>query len=300
MGYIKTRCAICGTLDNSIEIFPENIDSSSANPEVFSARRLPDRRYYRWVRCSACNLYRSDPILDIDLKKLYMNSNFDYGSEVTGLKKTYGRLTRRALKPNSPCGHILEVGGGNGFFLEEAQIMGFDSVEGIEPSTKAVSLASPEIRKYMKVSMFDDNCVADNSSDVIAIFHTLDHLEQPIEMLRTAHRKLRSGGKILIAVHNVAAISARVLKSRSPIFDIEHTFLFSPQTLKLAMESAGFKDVIVKPYFNLYSLSYLMHLAPIPKHLKEGIFASEFNNLLSRLKIWIPLGNLFAVGSKNN
>ena len=298
MRYRNTSCAICETFDNSIEIFPECIDSSSATPEIFSARRLPDRRYYRWVRCRACNLFRSDPVLDIDLNKLYTKSTFDYGNEVLGLKKTYGRLVRMALKPERPRGHILEVGGGNGFFLEEALYMGFGSVEGVEPSIAAVGMASPEIRKYMRVSMFDDNCAADQSSDVIAIFHTLDHLEQPIEMLKTAYQKLRGGGKVVIAVHNVEAISARVLKTRSPIFDIAHTYLFSPNTLKMALESAGFEDVIVKPYFNLYSLSYITHLLPIPRLLKKRIFESKLHNLLLKVKIWIPLGNLFATGSR--
>lgn len=298
MGYVKTRCAICGTFENSIEVFSENIDSSSTTPEVFSARRLPDRRYYRWVRCRSCDLYRSDPVLDIDLDALYMKSTFDYGSEVPGLKKTYGRLIQMALKPNNPCGHILEVGGGNGFFLEEAIRMGFDSVEGVEPSIAAVRMASPEIRKYMRVSMFDHNSVANNSADVIAIFHTLDHMEQPSELLKTSYQKLRSGGKIVIAVHNATAMSARVLKNRSPIFDIEHTYLFSPKTLRLALETAGFENVVVRMYFNLYSLSYITHLLPIPNYLKKKILGSKFNNLLLKLKIWIPLGNLFAAGTK--
>jgi SAM-dependent methyltransferase len=203
-----------------------------------------------------------------------------------------------ALKPERPQGHILEVGGGNGFFLEEALNMGFDSVEGVEPSIAAIGMASPEIRKYMRVAMFDDQCVADNSSDVIAIFHTLDHLEQPIEMLKTAYQKLSRGGKVVIAVHNVEAVSARVLKTRSPIFDVEHTYLFSPNTLKTALESAGFENIIVKPYFNLYSLSYITHLLPIPRNLKKRILESKLNNLLLKVKIWIPLGNLFATGSK--
>jgi 2-polyprenyl-3-methyl-5-hydroxy-6-metoxy-1,4-benzoquinol methylase len=298
MRYRNTLCAICESFDNSIEIFPENTDSTSATREIFSARRLPDRRHYRWVRCRACNLFRSDPVLDINLNELYMKSTFDYGNEIPGLKKTYGRLVRMALKPQRPQGHMLEVGGGNGFFLEEALNMGFDSVEGVEPSIAAVGMASPEIRKYMKVSMFDDKCVADQSSDVIAIFHTLDHLEQPIEMLKTVHQKLRVGGKVVIAVHNIEAISARVLKSRSPIFDIEHTYLFSTNTLKMVLESAGFEDVIVKPYFNLYSLSYITHLLPIPRHLKKKILESKLNNLLLKVKIWIPLGNLFATGLK--
>lgn len=298
MGYIKTRCVICGTFDNSIEICPENIDNSSTTPEVFSARRLPDRRYYRWVKCRICSLFRSDPVLDIDLNELYMKSTFDYGSEILGLQKTYGRLILKAFRPSKPLGKILEIGGGSGFFLEEALRIGFNSILGIEPSIAAVESANPKIKEYLRVSMFDDNSAQDDSCEAIAIFHTLDHLEQPIEVLKVAHKKLRKNGRIIIAVHNVEAFTARVLKKRSPIFDVEHTFLFSPKTLRAVLELAGFKDIKVGAYCNFYSLSYITHLLPIPRTLKEGILNSRFNSLLVKFKLWIPLGNISASGVK--
>ena len=88
--------------------------------KFFSARRLPDRRFYRWVKCLKCGLYRSDPVLNINLSDLYTKSTFDYGAEVNGLKKTYSLLVKKALLPGKPKGGILEIGGGNGFFLEKA------------------------------------------------------------------------------------------------------------------------------------------------------------------------------------
>ena len=35
MKYIETVCAICGSLGNTQEIYPENLDSVSTTPEVF-------------------------------------------------------------------------------------------------------------------------------------------------------------------------------------------------------------------------------------------------------------------------
>jgi SAM-dependent methyltransferase len=298
MKFIETTCALCGTKGNSDEVFADNLDELSSTTQVFSARRLPDRRFYRWVRCRSCHLYRSDPVLDIDLAKLYKESTFDYGSEIIGLKETYAKIVKRSLKPDIPKGHILEIGGGNGFFLEKALEIGFESISGVEPSKPAVDSAIPHIRQHMKVAMFDNECAEDDSIDVIAIFHTLDHLRDPVKFLSIALRKLSQGGKIVIAVHNVNALSSILLRSKSPIFDVEHTYLFSKKTLKNCLTEAGFNDVKVGRYANLYSIAYLIHLLPISSRLKILILQSKFGLSLRKVKLWAPLGNIWASGSK--
>lgn len=299
MEYINTVCAICETSGNTQEIYPENLDSVSTTPEVFSARRIPDRRFYRWVKCLKCGLYRSDPILDVNLSDLYTKSTFDYGAEVNGLKKSYSRLVRKVLVPGKPMGGILEIGGGNGFFLEEALEMGFSSIYGVEPSQSAVDTAPPNVRRFMKCSMFDEKSVSDEFADVIVIFHTLDHLEKPLEVLRVASKKLKPDGRIVIAVHNVRAFSALLLKSRSPIFDIEHTFLFSRKTLAECLIKAGYVDIKVGSYPNYYSLAYIAHLIPLPINTKRRLMSSSLGRFLSRIKIWIPLGNLYASAKRS-
>ena len=139
--------------------------------------------------------------------------------------------------------------------------------------------------------MFDKGSIPDASVDVIAIFHTLDHLADPLQLIQTCYDKLDSDGRLLIAVHNVRAISARLLKSRSPIFDIEHTYLFDKSTLKSALEKAGFKNVQVWSYKNYYSLAYLWHLLPMPTPLKLFVLNSIIGRLMEKIRFWIPLGN---------
>ena len=69
---IATKCPICETLNNSVSVYPSNVDANSFSTEVFSARRLPDRRHYQWVRCNSCTLLRSDPVLDVDLEVVFV------------------------------------------------------------------------------------------------------------------------------------------------------------------------------------------------------------------------------------
>jgi hypothetical protein len=54
----------------------------------------------------------------------------------------------------------------------------------------------------------------------------------------------------------------------------------------------------VSSYSNYYSLAYLAHLLPLPRRTKEKLLSSTFGRFLSKIKVWIPLGNISASGTK--
>lgn len=294
---IATKCAICGTHGNSTLKYESTVDESAFSAEVFSARRLPDRRHYRWVKCEACDLYRSDPVEDVDLFQLYKESTFDYSSELHGLSNSYRNLLLKT-KMEFSGKSLLELGGGNGFFLEEALNLGFGNLTEIEPSISAKFNAKEKLQKYFISEMLKPDLVPSNSQDVVAAFHVLDHLPDPKGSLTILFDFLRRDGKILIAVHNVHSISASLLKNRSPIFDVEHTYLYSKKTLNKLLRDVGFRNIEIKHYKNSYSLAYVMHLLPIPRNTKKWILNSRFNNLLRRVRVRVPLGNIYAIGTK--
>src|SRR6266566_8765006 len=116
----RTRCAICNTDDNADELYPSNFDLESLNAATFSARRLPDRIHYRIVKCRACGLVRSDPVVDFEIiRGLYSQSTFDYDEETENIRRTYGRYLAKLTAYAELTQSLLEVGCGNGFFLEE-------------------------------------------------------------------------------------------------------------------------------------------------------------------------------------
>jgi SAM-dependent methyltransferase len=300
MKFVPTICAICRTQGDSEKVFGQNIDEATFSSEVFSARRLPDRRSYQWVRCKSCGLLRSDPVLEVNLDELYEKSTFDYNSEVDGLKKAYSQITKRALKPNPVRGSVLEVGGGNGFYLEAARELGFEIVAGVEPSVEAVAAARADIKPFMIVDMLRENTVPKNSFDLVTMFHVMDHLPDPLETISICRESLKPGGTFLVAVHNSKSWSARLLKSRSPIVDVEHTFLYDRDTVRKFFEKAGYVDIRVGSYRNLYSLAYLIHLVPIPLPLKVKLINGPLGKVLRKIKLSVPLGNMWASGKRVN
>lgn len=298
MEFVATQCAICRTEGNSDVVYEANLDEAAFSVEVFSARRLPDRRYYRWVKCKKCSLLRSDPVQTVDLSELYQKSTFDYSSEIAGLKKAYVEITKKALSPKTPHGSVLEVGGGNGFYLEAALESGFTSAHAVEPSIEAVAASRPDIRQNTIVDMMKPGLVPDNSHDAVGMFHVMDHLPDPLETVKLCVSALKPGGTFVVAVHNFNSWSSRLLRAKSPIVDVEHTFLYTKSTAKKLFEAAGLVNIKTGSYRNLYSLAYLVHLIPIPSRLKLAILNSGLGRLLQKVKVSVPLGNMWASGQK--
>lgn len=294
-----TRCAICGTEGLSTELYPANFDPDAFRPEVFSARRLPDRVHYRLVRCDACGLVRSDPVADTAvLARLYAQSTFDYSEEVAHLRRTYGRYLGRLGRYSDRKGALLEIGCGNGFFLEEALAQGFASVRGVEPSAGAIERARPDVRPHLVCDVMRRGLLDGASFDAVCMFQVLDHIPDPGALLEECLRVLRPGGLALCLNHNVAGVSARLLGERSPIVDIEHTYLYSPATATRLFSERGFRVREAGGVFNRYSLHYLMRLIPLPDGVKRPLLAALARSGVGRLPLVVPLGNLYLIAQK--
>ena len=295
----STRCAICHTEGNAAEIYPSNFDFSDFNPEMFSARRLPDRIHYRMVKCNACGLVRSDPVADdATLCNLYRQSAFDYSAEVTNLRRTYGRYLDKLEAFGVRKVSLLEIGCGNGFFLEEAQTRGYADVRGVEPGSEATAKAAPDVREHIVCDIMRPGLFAEASFDVVCLFQVLDHLPDPVGVLAESRRVLKPGGFMLILNHNIDALSARLLGERSPIIDLEHTYLYNPATLSHLAQAQKLKVRETGSVWNDYTLHYLARLIPFPAVAKTRILALLLKTPIGRWSLSLPLGNFYLVAQK--
>jgi SAM-dependent methyltransferase len=296
---LPTRCASCGTEDNSETVYPASFDARAFTPAVFSARRSPDRIHYRIVRCRECGLLRSDPVAADDvLSDLYARSELHYEDEIANLVQTYGRYLAELDRFGRAKQALLEVGCGNGFFLEEALRQGYTAVRGVEPSSHAVSQAPPDLREAIVVDVMRPGLFDEQSFDVICFFQVLDHLPDPGSVLEECFRLLRPGGLVLCLNHDAKALSARVLGGRSPIVDIEHTYLFDQATISRLFRSQGYRVLHTGRVRNKYSVRYLAHLLPLPGSAKRSLSAVLNATRLGRLRLSVSLGNLYAIAER--
>jgi SAM-dependent methyltransferase len=193
----------------------------------------------------------------------------------------------------------IDIGTGDGAFLEELLKKGFTKVIGVEPSKAPIKASLPKIRPLIKKGFFNPRTFKKNSVSLITCFQTFEHLYDPLKTCREAFEILRKGGAFYIVCHNRRSLSCRILGMKSPIFDIEHLQLFSPQSAKILLTKAGFVRTTIKPLFNVYPLHYWLKLLPIPKGLKIKLIQFLKKIKLGNLPVMLPAGNLAVIGYKD-
>lgn len=269
MNMINLKCLLCGQNQQLKEMYKATFNLRKLNPMIFSARRNPDGMHYRIVRCQNCSLVFSNPILELGkINALYKQSKFEYQLESDFLKQTYKFYFKQIIPKKFKNIRLLEIGCGNGFFLEEIKKMGINNFFGIEPSKDAVAKAKPGIKKKIKIDILKSGIFKNDSFDIICCFHTLDHIIKPDLFIKETFKLLRKKGKVFFVVHNVDSISVRLFGDKSPIIDIEHIYLFNRQTLPQIFQKNGFRIVKVFDIKNRYPLNYWVKMSPFPKTIR--------------------------------
>lgn len=295
---VPTRCAVCGTGGDATERYAANFEPEALNPVVFSARRIPDGIHYRLVTCDRCGLVRSDPIAEPQvLERLYRESTFDE-TEVPNVRRTYGRYLAELDRYGARKERLIEIGSGTGFVLEEALAQGYRSVIGVEPSAQAASQAARRPGVEVISDVMRPGLIPPRTVDVVCMFQTLDHLPDPGAVLDECRAVLRPGGLILALNHDVAAWSARLLGRRSPIVDIEHTYLFDARTMCRLFEARGYEVLAVDPAENLVSIRYLARLLPAPASVRRFEQHWLGSSAFGRWSLWLRLGNVRLVARR--
>lgn len=280
-------CALCEGKQQRKILFAATFKDSHLSPLVYSARRKPDRVHYQISKCRRCGLLFSSPILpQMQIAKLYRESVCTYEEQIPYATKTYMALFERAI---SNLGNLrtLEIGCGNGFFLKALIRRGYKSVFGVEPSKKMVAQAHL-LRKRIIADTFKRGQFPKNSFDIICTFHTLDHVVDIKTFMSEVFSLLRKGGVFLAVVHDVEGLSVKLLGERSPIFDIEHIYLFNKKTIALLCKKFGFVDISVHDVTNTYPLSYWWRVTGLPNVL--GPFG--------RIPVTLKAGNIAVVARK--
>ena len=97
---------------------------------------------------------------------------------------------------------ILDVGSGPGLFLNKGKERGWE-VKGIEPSAQAAAYSRDTLGLDIEETFLDRDSVAKlGQFDVVNLGEVLEHLPDPLEMLKLVHGLLDDEGLICIIVPN--------------------------------------------------------------------------------------------------
>jgi 2-polyprenyl-3-methyl-5-hydroxy-6-metoxy-1,4-benzoquinol methylase len=143
------------------------------------------------------------------------------------------------------AGKLLEIGPWMGLFSYNAQQAGFD-VTTIEIDQRCVDFMNETIGVRAIQSSDPATTLAgmDEQFDVIVLWHSLEHLHQPWEVLRIAAEHLASGGILLISIPNIESYEFSLLRSAWINLDApRHLYFFPKHSLVALCERLGLKLV---------------------------------------------------------
>lgn len=141
---------------------------------------------------------------------------------------------------------LLDVGSGNGAFLEIASAMGWEAV-GVEPDPKAVQVSlSRGLRVFP--GHIDSLETSDERFDVITMGQVIEHVHSPKNLLATCFRLLKPGGLLWIDTPNLGSAGhGRYGRHWRGLEPPRHLVLFTCESLQLLMERSGFEEVELLP-----------------------------------------------------
>jgi len=148
------------------------------------------------------------------------------------------RLIEKATELKT--GHILDVGTGTGFFLNEMKKNGWQ-VSGTEKSDGARDFAQKEFG--LEIEEPEQLFQLENESfDAITLWHVLEHIHRLDENMEAFARLLKPEGKLIIAVPNHTSYDARHYKQYWAAWDVpRHLWHFGPEQMKFFGEKYGFQ-----------------------------------------------------------
>src|SRR2546426_2911416 len=136
-------------------------------------------------------------------------------------------------------GALLDVGSGSGRLLGEMRRSGWD-VLGVEPDAAAARDASERYGVSVVAGTLADLGPARPKFDAVTLSHVLEHVHDPVDMLRDCWARLLPGGELVVLTPNAESVGHHTFHSMWPGLDPpRHLHVFSPRALDTCARQAG-------------------------------------------------------------
>jgi len=250
--YFYYRCGSCGFV--STYPFPD-----SAAIDAHYAQKFKQGNYQLLRKYSQSYNRVYNDFIDVLDKALGLN-----GEKMTGLK-------------------VLDVGCFTGEFLCLMQERKDADVYGLELQADAVAIANQRLAgRVFKTDIFAENFPA-KDFDIITLLGIVEHVVDPVGLLKRSSQFLKPGGLLLIQTPNSGSFLARLLgKWWLPYAPVEHIHLFTKKSFRLALGELGFKNLVFKPHWKKLPVAYVFNM------LQN--FGPEFYRLFKPIYERLPSG----------
>tara|TARA_B100001123_G_C15337834_1_gene1033568 strand:+ start:4612 stop:5481 length:870 start_codon:yes stop_codon:yes gene_type:complete len=216
---------------------------------------------FTWVRCECDLIYKKSTLPEKDDKGIYGSLYFKAGENKHA--HSYDERRRRRIKKSKTqildalnyieSGPLLDVGCSLGYTLHAAEELGLESV-GIDIAPFALE-ARRKQNYHVKFGSLNEMPFKDGEFGIITMKHVLEHTSDPRSALHEAHRVLRKGGVLFIAIPNANYYKAAINPKSSRFYHpdcpggTEHFIYYTSDTLTRLLEDVGYSIPKVNFHF---------------------------------------------------
>jgi 2-polyprenyl-3-methyl-5-hydroxy-6-metoxy-1,4-benzoquinol methylase len=240
------------------------------------------------ANCAGCSLVFVRERMTYEALKPYYDvpeQDFMYDDPTNQANLDYYYAQLKALiSQKARPGKILDVGCNRGQFLD---ILGdrWDR-HGVELAPHFAEQARRKYGDNVFHGSLENYPPAGEPFDVVTVMDVLDHSPEPVEELRRVNRLLRPGGLVVVKVHNISCLWARVVKDRFYAFiPPYHLHYFDRETLGRTLQAAGFRVAETR------YMPHRLNLKTVPYRLARGKTTGAWHGLYKMLE-GSRLGNI--------
>ena len=252
-------------------------------------------------KCENCGHGITDGVETGDLNRVYEEGAYDPKEKVwhrvlRPILNTFEGAKVGYIKKNLTAGKLLlEVGTGKGSFLHAAIKAGFDGY-GIEPSQRSYSVAKKRLNERVincTLEQMHVHSQFNRQFDFIMLWHVLEHLPHPEEMVTTLKKHLKPGGMLVVGVPSFCSFQAEWGKANWYHLDPpRHLSHFTPDSARKLFAQLGLKDtkIVYTSFFQNYlgdlitfNNLILSHKNILLNCLRFNHFYFERKSLISRV-----------------
>ena len=240
----ETACPLCGHADAEPVL-------EAQDPAPIMSDTTTEGLWFAVVKCRNCSLQFTNPRPDASTIGAFYPADYKPHRRPRKMRLArpmswWGRVSgrscpeRRGDLPWHGQGRLLDFGCGGGSFLKRMADQGWQ-VTGLDAAVGAVREVQDQLGLRAIVGSLPHLELKPCSFDVITMWHSLEHVHDPVGILREAYKLLVPGGKIIVACPNIDSWPYRWFGPSWFGLDLpRHLIHFTPKTLADALASAGF------------------------------------------------------------
>ena len=192
-----------------------------------------------------------------ELKKKVEDSASFYSKSFLGFDYKLADYGFRTLKPYFKGTKALELGPASGYMTKQL-VQVFETLDAVEGSKDLLDQI-PDFKNLKKYHAFFEEFETSETYDTIIMSHVLEHIADPLFVLKRIYQWLKKNGVFIIAVpnaksiHRLVAVEMGLLKSEFELnsrdHELGHYRVYDLPLLKEHVAKAGFSIVDSGGYF---------------------------------------------------